>query len=328
MEKERLEELREILEAKKKTLKGGAEKAALKKEEYRDLFETKSMFANGRQVSYGLYRDFSEISGNGHEYAECLIMISGRAVNLIEGKKVALEKWEILFINRFSSHEILPAGEDDFILRIAILPEYLERFQSLAGMDDIPTKFMISLLLDEEYKGEYLHFKAADSMQVRVLLDNMLDSLEKDAQDPSRFNHTVTALIMFYFLDNLPHAMMRQPSRYDNLIAMTTLWYIEDNYKTGTLTELCMILHLPMHALSRLIKKTLGYNFKELLQQKRLVKAVMLLCDTDLPINDIVQEVGYENNSYFHKVFRDKYGTTPRVYRGRYSKNRLIRLQA
>ena len=62
---------------------------------------------------------------------------------------------------------------------------------------------------------------------------------------------------------------------------MTTLDYIEQQYKTATLTELCEKLHLPMHMLSKMIRKNTGFNFKELLQRKRLNKAVELMCETD-----------------------------------------------
>ena len=61
------------------------------------------------------------------------------------------------------------------------------------------------------------------------------------------------------------------------MISMTTLDYIEQKYRTATLTELCDMLHLPMHVLSKMIKKTTGFNFKELLQRKRLSKAVELM---------------------------------------------------
>ena len=42
------------------------------------------------------------------------------------------------------------------------------------------------------------------------------------------------------------------------MIAMTTLDYIEQQYRTATLTELCEQLHLPMHMLSKMIKKNSG----------------------------------------------------------------------
>ena len=108
---------------------------------------------------------------------------------------------------------------------------------------------------------------------------------------------------------------MRVPNQYENLISMTTLDYIEQKYKTATLTELSEILHLPMHVLSKMIKKTTGHNFKELLQRKRLNKSVELMCDTDLAVSDIIAAVGYENNSYFHRIFKERYHITPRAFR-------------
>ena len=79
-------------------------------------------------------------------------------------------------------------------------------------------------------------------------------------------------------------------------------------------------------SLSKMIKKTTGYNFKELLQRKRLSKAVELMCDTDLPISDVIAAVGYENNSYFHRVFKERYHVTPRAFRLENKKSDQVRL--
>ena len=40
--------------------------------------------------------------------------------------------------------------------------------------------------------------------------------------------------------------------------------------------------------------------------------------ETELPVNDIVTAVGYENNSYFYRKFRERYQMTPNAYRERY----------
>ena len=107
---------------------------------------------------------------------------------------------------------------------------------------------------------------------------------------------------------------------------MTNLDYIEQKYKTATLTELCELFHLPMHVLSKMIKKTTGFNFKELLQRKRLNKSVELMCDTDLAISDIIAAVGYENNSYFHRVLKERYHMTPWAFREKNRQQIQVRL--
>ena len=50
------------------------------------------------------------------------------------------------------------------------------------------------------------------------------------------------------------------------------------------------------------------------------------MCDTDLPISDIIAAVGYENNSYFHRVFKERYHMTPRVFREKNKQRTQVRL--
>ena len=284
------------------------------------------MRENGELISIGVYRNFTRFEEYQHSYIEALLVVHGSIINNIDGKRVSMDEGELLLINRFSSQGLICQSGNTLVLSIAILPEYVDEVYRLAGNDDITAAFTADLLVGENKKGEYICFKPSDVTQISKLLDNMLFSrLEGDA-DKNWLLETTMGLIFFYILDNLQHAAMRSPSRYENMVAMTALDYIEHNYCDGTLTDLSRRLHMPTHTLSRMIKKTTGFNFKELLLQKRLIKSVMLLCDTDTPISEIVQAVGYENNSYYHRVFREKYNMTPRIFRGRYSKNKQIRL--
>ena len=186
--------------------------------------------------------------------------------------------------------------------------------------------FLVNVLRQDEERGEYLHFKVAEVLQIQNLLENMIYSLVTGKGDQNRINQTTMGLIFLYLLESVQYAEMRLPNQYENMIAMTTLDYIEQQYRTATLTELCEQLHLPMHMLSKMIKKNTGFNFKELLQRKRLNKAVELMCETDLPISDIIAAVGYENGSYFHRVFKERYHTTPRAFRVANDKEERVRL--
>ena len=75
-------------------------------------------------------------------------------------------------------------------------------------------------------------------------------------------------------------------------------------------------LQQPNYTVSKEIKKATNYTFKELVQEKRLSVAKDLLENTSLTISAIIEEVGYENSSYFYRVFKSKYGYTPKQFRG------------
>ena len=68
---------------------------------------------------------------------------------------------------------------------------------------------------------------------------------------------------------------------------------------------------------SALVKKITNENYKKFLQQKRLELSETLLLQTDLSIDEIVKNAGYENASLFRRKFKERYGTTPLNYRKR-----------
>ena len=54
---------------------------------------------------------------------------------------------------------------------------------------------------------------------------------------------------------------------------------------------------------------------RELLQIKRLNQAAFLLHSTRMPVADVSFAVGYDNTSYFYRIFRTYYGMSPKEYR-------------
>ena len=327
MQQELLDQLRKITEEERKILDGEAEVD-------RDLYtsgrdftvDSRKMLKEGRLIAVRTHTRFVYFPAHRHNFVEVLYVCEGSLTNIIDGKKVIVNKGELLFLNQFTKHEILKAGQNDIAINFMVLPEFFDVAYSMAGNNNVLADFLVNVLRRDNQQGEYLHFKVSEVLQIQNLLENMIYSLVTGRGDQNRINQTTMGLIFLYLLDSVQYAEMRVPNQYENMISMTTLDYIEQNYKTATLTELCVRLHLPMHVLSKMIKKNTGFNFKELLQRKRLSKAVELMCDTDLPISDIIAAVGYENNSYFHRVFKERYGVTPRAFRVANKKNDKVRL--
>ena len=93
------------------------------------------------------------------------------------------------------------------------------------------------------------------------------------------------------------------------------LQYVEENYISGSLGCIAEQLHYDVAWLSREIKRRTGKTYTELLQERRLRQAAWLLEHTGQRVSDIALSVGYENVSYFHRIFRETYGMSPRNYR-------------
>lgn len=66
---------------------------------------------------------------------------------------------------------------------------------------------------------------------------------------------------------------------------------------------------------STLVSSSLGITFRQLLTNMRLKEAEQLIAETSLSIHEVAERSGFANANYFSKVFKEKLGTTPRIYR-------------
>ena len=67
--------------------------------------------------------------------------------------------------------------------------------------------------------------------------------------------------------------------------------------------------------LSRLFKAKTGENFHDYVLNRRLNAAAGLLRETSLSAGEIARHVGYGDVAYFSRIFRKRFGSSPRDYR-------------
>ena len=91
--------------------------------------------------------------------------------------------------------------------------------------------------------------------------------------------------------------------------------YIEQNIKTANLEELSQVLGYSAVYTGRIVNKLMGENFTKVVIAKRCKTAAYMLLNTNCSVHDIISTVGYENESFFRKTFKQKYGKTPLEYR-------------
>ena len=93
--------------------------------------------------------------------------------------------------------------------------------------------------------------------------------------------------------------------------------FIEANYADSNLSADLVARHIGMNKayLSRLFKSRTGMSYIDYLTRFRMEKACRLLRETELPMKEIVQMVGYIDDSSFRKKFKAIYGIRVCDYR-------------
>ena len=243
-------------------------------------------------------------------------MCSGSTTHILNDKEtLILKEGVLLFLNQNATQEILPASESDIAVNFVILPEFFNVSFSMMQEENVLRDFLLSTLSGGDSLLSFLHFSAKDILPVQNLLENMIWTIyEKHPATNTVIQTTMGLLLMNLsaFAENINKGL---PDRYDENMIFTVLKYIETKYKNGTLAEISAEINEPTYFVSRLLKKHLGKNFKELLQERKLQQAVFLLKQSTLTVEKIIASVGYDNSSYFHRKFREKYGMSPGEYR-------------
>jgi AraC-like DNA-binding protein/ligand-binding sensor protein len=105
------------------------------------------------------------------------------------------------------------------------------------------------------------------------------------------------------------------PSKNSELIKKA-IRYISKNYANSLTLELVANqVHLNPTYFSTLFKQSTGSSFKEYLNMVRVEESKRLLANTDYSLIDIAIATGFEDQSYFTKVFKRYTGLTPKQFR-------------
>lgn len=98
------------------------------------------------------------------------------------------------------------------------------------------------------------------------------------------------------------------------------LKYIENHYKDKiTIEDVANEAGISQSHLMKYFKNTMGTSFIGYLNEYRLTMASRLLVSSDSSILDIAAEVGFDNLSYFNRIFKKRFSMTPSAYRRNYS---------
>lgn len=316
MTEELLKELRKITPEEEKLLAGKSEiEKALYMSSETDIIDAKKLLEAGKVIEIRTHTRFVHFPKHTHNYIEVIYMCCGSTHHIINDEDVILQRGELLFLSQNATQEIYPAGEEDIAVNFIVLPEFFEYGLNMMEPEENQLRsFVIDCLKGEKEAAGYLHFKVTDVLPVQNLVENLIWTLWNKQPNKRRTNQATMGLL-FLQLMNCTDKLVTDERAGQQKLMISVLSYIENNYKEGELTELANSLHYDVYWLSREIKNRTGKTYTELIQAKRLGQAAYLLSATGLSVAEVSEAVGYDNISYFHRIFQKKYGTTPRKYR-------------
>lgn len=101
--------------------------------------------------------------------------------------------------------------------------------------------------------------------------------------------------------------------------------FMQTHYnKDISLGDVAKVVSMPEVSFSRFIKKRTGRTFIDSLNEIRLGHASRLLIDTTQTVAEVSFNCGFNNLSYFNRIFKKKNGCTPTEFRQNYSGSKVF----
>ncbi len=296
-----MRELRRVTEEEERLLAGGQVDRSLYSSGGGFLIDSEKLLAKGKLITVRPHTRFAVFPAHTHNYVEIMYMCSGQTVHRINGgPPMTLREGELLFLNQHASHSVDRAEEGDVGVNFIVLPQFFDYALTLIGTDNVLGKFLLGGLRQSGGEMSCLHFRVSEAPTVQNLVENLVWSLVHPQPNARRINQATMGLLLLQLLNytgDLEEASGSGP-------VLAALREIEENYRSADLTRLAKELHVSLPYLSAAVRRATGHTFKDL-----------LLEETRLTTQDIILAVGYENTSYFYRVFRERYGVTPKDYR-------------
>ena len=170
---------------------------------------------------------------------------------------------------------------------------------------------------EDRYQSEEEMFDMIHQMRTRIIASPSFTS-----------EHILAAILFEMTMDRKIHGkytadyLIEKSMEYTEMTEKTdsiisrVKEYLDNHYCTAiSRNDLADVVYLNPNYLSRLFKREMNTSINSYLIDKRIDKAKSLLEHSDMPVHAVSMEVGYNNFSYFTKLFREKTGQTPNEYR-------------
>ncbi len=252
-----------------------------------------------------------------HRYLELNYVYSGSSEYVINGKRVTLNKGDIVLLEPDVIHCAEYKDESDIVVNFAMKERYYRNV--LTKYNDnrhLLFDFLFDSLLQNRERNNYIVFRKRSNPMIDMVMQTIFYLYFGVRED--NYGSVMEEYIRLMFLQLVNETYRSKDTEFsseDDIILATIMKEIQDHYSDCDLRNISDRFGYNYNYFSNLIKKKTGYTFLELKRNRQFEEVKSLLITTDKPIDIIAQECGFTNLSYFYKLFAKYNRVTPAEYR-------------
>ena len=256
-----------------------------------------------------------------HPEIEVIIINHGEALFLTDDKQIRLQAGQGMLINQNTMHAIYPADDNANCSMYSLVfhPSFLFGF----GNTTMSSKFLSPILSSPLFKTMLLD---EDDPLQEQLMDTINSVIAVNLAKKYGYELVTKSYLCQFWLLLLEHFVPQNvQNTKQNAISMDearvkdAILYMEKHYADHiTLEDLADSIHISKSECCRCFKRTLQVTPIEYLMKFRIFKAANKIQSNDpvsRSISQLAFSVGFNNASYFNKVFKQYLNCTPSEYK-------------
>lgn len=270
---------------------------------------------SGTDVFVHKYYNYISSSIHTHGFFEIGYVLKGSCKLIFKKEEHILTGGEFYFVASGTEHDLIIEDEKAIIINISTRKAtFSNSFFNLLTQEDLLSYFFGTILFNK-VSSNYMIFKTNNSNELRSIIKNLI--IENRKNDFYSNNCSVSWINILFatIVRNYSHTVTFGKKNVSGTSFYEILKYIQMNYQSVSLKSLADDFHYSQQYLSSLIKKNTGYNLTTLINKIKLSRAVDYLKNTKLTLSEIAEQVGYNSEDYFSKVFKRFYNESPQQYR-------------
>ena len=281
--------------------------------EYQNYHETKSHTAS--EFPYNTYLcsiplDFTLVPLHWHAELEIVVIKKGTGLISVDFEKRTVSSGDIVFIRPGQLHSIEQNGARKMEYENIILkPELL-----ISGEADLCARQFITPLMKGELRCvTFLTPAVPGYPEISDCISRIDHLCEKR---PDGYQLAVKGFLFHLVFLLLSHRQKKSTSPALQTKSLekikTILKYVEEHYADHiTIDDMAAITFYSKSHFMKFFKAHMGTGFIEYLNDYRLTIAERLLRTSDATVLEIAEKSGFDNLSYFNRMFKRKYGQSP-----------------
>lgn len=205
-----------------------------------------------------------------------------------------------------------------------------ELIQAIETGDKKASQILLNEILGHIFfsSGRNFDIIRARVLELVVVLSRAALDGGADMEQIFGLNYTyLTEINSFQTIEDLSYWLSRLMTRFTDCvfnlvdvkhvdIIYKSIRFMKENYTHKlTLEDVAREVHLSPSYFSRIFKEEMHANFNSYLNKIRIDRAKQFLLRDDINLVDISNLVGYEDQSYFSKVFKKMTGVSPGKFR-------------